>query len=129
VTRTRAVDRHHTSVAAQVTVPGLPALENEARRDNLMKKATILILAIALMMPFAAFAEDGAALYKGKCQMCHGPDGKKNAKIDLTSATVQKMSVEEIAKFIATGEKHGFEKKGVTAEQSKAIAEFVKTLK
>ena len=94
-----------------------------------MKKATILTLAFALMMPIAAMAEDGPALFKAKCQMCHGADGKKNAKIDLTSAEVQKKSVADIAKFIATGEKHGFEKKGMTAEQTTAIAEFVKTLK
>jgi mono/diheme cytochrome c family protein len=104
-------------------------LENARRRDYLMKKATILFIALALMMPFAAFAEDGAALFKGKCAMCHGADGKKNAKKDLSGAEVQKMTVDEIKGFILTGEKHGFEKKGFTPEQAKAVAEFVKTLK
>jgi mono/diheme cytochrome c family protein len=94
-----------------------------------MKKATILLIALALMVPFTSFAEDGAALYKGKCAMCHGADGKKSAKADLTSADIQKKSVEEITKFIQTGEKHGFEKKGWTEAQAKAVAEFVKTLK
>ena len=94
-----------------------------------MKKATILFIALALMVPFASFAEDGAALYKGKCAMCHGADGKKNAKADLSGADVQKKSVDEIKAFILTGEKHGFEKKGFNAEQAKAVAEFVKTLK
>ena len=94
-----------------------------------MRKTTILTLAVALMMPLATFAEDGPALYKSKCQMCHGADGKKNAKMDLTSAELQKKTVADVAKFIATGEKHGFEKKGLTAEQTTAIAEFVKSLK
>ena len=43
-------------------------------------KLTILVLAIAValfaLVPSLSWAaEDGAALYKAKCAMCHGPDG------------------------------------------------------
>ena len=38
-----------------------------------MKRFTIVLAALAMMISTAAFAaEDGAALYKAKCAACHG---------------------------------------------------------
>jgi mono/diheme cytochrome c family protein len=41
-------------------------------------KKLVLASAIAVSLAFsgAAFAADGAGLYKGKCSACHGADGK-----------------------------------------------------
>src|SRR5437763_11645793 len=68
---------------------------------------TIAILAL-LAMPLAA--EDGAALFKARCAMCHGPDGSgltpvgKSLKVrNLRSADVQKQSDAELAKIISNG--------------------------
>ncbi|MGH7485593.1 MAG: c-type cytochrome [bacterium] len=98
-----------------------------------MKKTTILILlTLVLSMMFATVAmaaEDGAALYKAKCAACHGPDGKKMAKADLSSAAVQGKTDADLAKFVAENPKHNFTKKGVSDEQIKAIVTFIKTLK
>jgi len=98
-----------------------------------MKKTTILILlTLVLSMMFATVAmaaEDGAALYKAKCAACHGPDGKKMAKADLTSAAVQGKTEADLAKFVAENPKHNFAKKGVSEEQIKAVVTFIKTLK
>ncbi len=41
-----------------------------------MKRFTIILAVIAMMMSTAAFAEDGAALYKAKCAGCHGAAGE-----------------------------------------------------
>ncbi len=81
-----------------------------------MKKFLVVVLALAvgiLVMPRSARADagvDGAAIYKSKCAMCHGPDGKgqttmgKNLKLkDLGSAEVQKMTDAELNKLIADG--------------------------
>ncbi len=35
-----------------------------------------VILAIAVSIALPAFAADGAATYKAKCAMCHGPEGQ-----------------------------------------------------
>ena len=46
-----------------------------------MKRVSIVLLALA--MSTAAFAADGAALYKAKCSGCHGAnaEGKMGPKI------------------------------------------------
>ena len=76
-----------------------------------MRKATIVMFAAALILAgipaFADATPDGAAIYKAKCAMCHGPDGKKVNKAmnirDLTSAEVQKQTDDELHAVIANG--------------------------
>lgn len=55
-------------------------------------------------------ANQGAALFKGKCAGCHGPDGKAQTSMakmmhlkDLGSADVQKKTDTEIHDLIAKG--------------------------
>ena len=106
-----------------------------------MKRFSVMLLAIGLLLlPAVAWADagpDGAAIYKSKCDMCHGPDGKgqtamgKNLKLkDLGSEDVQKMSNAEMQKIIADG------KGKMTAYKDKldqasidAVIAFVRTLK
>ncbi len=79
-----------------------------------MRKSLVVMFAVVLSLgTVAAFADstpDGAALYKAKCAMCHGPDGKaqttmgRNLKLkDLGSADVQKLSDTELYNIIANG--------------------------
>lgn len=65
---------------------------------------------IALVLPFSAFAADGAAIYKAKCASCHGADGSGQTPIgktmklrDLRSPEVQKQSDKELYDWIAEG--------------------------
>ncbi len=60
-------------------------------------------LAVVLSIPLSAQAQDSAALYKSKCAMCHGADGKKAAGHDLSSADVQKESDAALTAVITDG--------------------------
>lgn len=107
-----------------------------------MKKTTMMVLTAFALVLFAApvaQAEDGAAVYKAKCAACHGADGKgdtamgkKQGLRDLGSADVQKQTDEELTAVIADGKgkpAHAYSKKGVTAEQIKALVAHIRTLK
>ena len=87
------------------------------------KTATILILMLLAAIALPAMAEDGAALYKAKCAACHGPDGVKLAKANLTTTAKTEA---DIVTFLTTNDKH---KTKVDAAGAKAVAAFVKTLK
>ncbi|HEX2831943.1 MAG TPA: c-type cytochrome [Thermoanaerobaculia bacterium] len=93
-----------------------------------MKKTTIAFLLLALLLvPVAAFAEDAAALFDAKCKSCHGADGKKLAKADLTAPAVQTKAEAELVKFLTTDAKH---KSKVADEASaKLLITYLKALK
>jgi mono/diheme cytochrome c family protein len=69
---------------------------------------------------------DAAAVYKAKCAMCHGPKAEK--KFDASRPE------EEMVQTILKG-KDGtpkmpeYESKGINAEQAKALAAYMKSLK
>src|SRR5436190_22131873 len=68
------------------------------------------IIAIVAIPLLADAGPDGAALFKAKCAMCHGPDGAgqtptgKAMKIrDLRAADVQKATDKELNAAISDG--------------------------
>ena len=73
--------------------------------------ASFIVLALALTFSTSVFAADsGADLYKTKCAMCHGPDGKGETAMgkrlgikDLGSADVQKQSDGDLTTVITKG--------------------------
>jgi mono/diheme cytochrome c family protein len=96
-------------------------------------KTIVVALAVALASSVLA-AEDGAALYKAKCSSCHGPDGKgqvpmgKALKVKSLAGT--KLTAGEVEEITAKG-KPGTKMlavKGLSPEQLKAVAAFVKGL-
>jgi mono/diheme cytochrome c family protein len=70
---------------------------------------------------------DDAAAFKAKCAMCHGQKAEKKfdaAKADdVLEATILK------GKDDVTPKMPAYETKGVTPEQAKALAAYMKTLK
>jgi len=99
---------------------------------KLMKLAIlVLAIAVALMVVVPSLswaAEDGAAVYKAKCAMCHGPDGAGKVGPALKGTKV------DVAAFVQNGEAgkkapHSKGVAGVSADQAKAVAEYVKSLK
>jgi mono/diheme cytochrome c family protein len=72
--------------------------------------------------------DDAATVYKAKCAMCHSPKAEKSYNPE--------MPVEEQVDAILKGKKAekppnmpAFEAKGITAEQAKALAEYMKSLR
>jgi cytochrome c6 len=94
---------------------------------------TAFALSTLLASPAVSFADDAAALYKSKCAMCHGADGKgetpagKSLKLkDLASDDVQKATDAEIAEVITNGKGKMKAVKGVTADQVKDLVAYVR---
>ena len=108
-------------------------MEEAFVKKSIAFAAAALAVLMLASMP-AMSAEDGAALYKSKCAMCHGDDGvaKKMAEpsANLNDPKFQEANpVESIAKVIADGKgkMKGFKDK-LSQEQIDAIAAHVKTL-
>lgn len=89
----------------------------------------ICTLAISIAMP--AFAADGAATYKAKCAACHGPEGQ--GKVGPT-VKASSLTADQITDLLTKGNdaKKAPHKKavaGLTADDAKAAADYVKMLK
>lgn len=105
-----------------------------------MMKRFSAMLFVALLLAPAAVADagpDGAAIFKSKCGLCHGPDGKgqtplgKSMKLkDLGSAEVQKQSDAELQKIIVDGKgKMPAFKSALDQAQIDALIGFIRSLK
>jgi cytochrome c6 len=95
----------------------------------------MIALALFLVLPNLSWAaDDGAAVYKAKCAMCHGADlaGKPAAKIpSLVTDEAKKASDADLTEMIANGGKdkkasHAFAAKGVTPDQVKMVISYVR---
>jgi mono/diheme cytochrome c family protein len=109
-----------------------------------MKSPAILMVVtgvfVALVLSCGApvRADDAAAeaLYKTKCNACHGADGKgdtpagkKMGVHDLSSSEVQKISDADLSAAIADGKNKmpGY-KKSLSAEQIKGLVAYIRSM-
>ena len=104
-----------------------------------MKKLLNALIVFGLVLavrPAMALADDAAALYKSKCQACHGADGKGSAagqKIgvrDFNSPEVQKMTDDELFNVTkkGKGKMPAYDKK-LTDDQIKELIKHIHSLK
>ena len=104
-----------------------------------MKPRSLMVGTLTIALAFGVIAvtvfagkvqepSDTAAYYKGKCVMCHGKKAEKKFNASLSD--------DELVAAILKGKKAekpphmpGYEDKGVTAEQAKALLAHMKELK
>lgn len=94
-------------------------------------KLTILVLAIAIVLFIALpnlswAAEDGAALFKSNCAMCHGANAE--GKPAMKAPAVKGKDAAAVKKAM-TEPKHAAVSKKVNEAQVKAIGDYLATLK
>jgi mono/diheme cytochrome c family protein len=90
--------------------------------------AAALLLAVSTVS--WAQEQDGASIYKQKCASCHGESGEGKGKAPALKTT--SMSAETIVSHIMKGDMskdpHRKPIPGLTEDQAKAVAQFVKSL-
>ncbi|HLW51553.1 MAG TPA: cytochrome c [Candidatus Angelobacter sp.] len=98
---------------------------------------SMMLAAILGLTAVGAFAQDdAAALYKSKCQMCHGADGKgspagqKMGAKDFHSPEVAKMSDKEFFDITKNGKDKMPKYDGkLTDDQIQALVKYIRSLK
>lgn len=101
------------------------------------KFRTALVFAVAVSLAGAvAFAESGEAVYKAKCQMCHGATGTPSpgmAKMmgikAASDPAVKKLTVAEMTAVVKDGKGKMKPIAGLSAEQIKEVVTYFRTLK
>ena len=95
-----------------------------------MKRSILTVLVLTLLSSLT-WAQDGAALYKSKCAMCHGAMGEGKVGPSLQKTSMSAAQITDLLTKGAEGKKppHGKAVAGLTADQASAIATYVGTLK
>lgn len=91
----------------------------------------ILLVAVTMSVALPAFAADGAAVYKAKCGVCHGPEGQGKIGPAVKGSS---LTPDQITALLTNGDEakkvpHKKAISGVTADDAKAVADYVKGLK
>ena len=96
-----------------------------------MKRFISSLAVLALMSGMAFAAEDGAAIFKAKCAMCHGAGGEGKSGPALKGTSLTAAQITDVLTNGAPGKKapHGKALASVTADQATAVAAYVKSLK
>jgi mono/diheme cytochrome c family protein len=112
------------------------------RITHLLILLLVVVLSASLALP--AFAQDGAATYKTKCAMCHGPNGEGKSGPALKGTA---LTADQIVDLLTKGNdakkvphkkpmaglpinnKESAIKPTGAAADAKAVADFVKSLK
>ncbi len=99
--------------------------------SNLVKKASIAVLGLGLVLPtFSLAADTGKELFDSKCKMCHGENGEK-AMAPLNSAAAQSKSDAELKATIEKGKPPKMPAYGskLSGDQIDSLVKYIRTFK
>ena len=90
-----------------------------------------VICTVAISIAIPAFAADGAATYKAKCAACHGPEGQGKVGPAVKGTTLTADQITDLVDKGSDAKKAPHKKAvaGLSADDAKAVADYVKTLK
>ena len=103
---------------------------NQVKKLGIAAFAAAMVMSVGLLATPARSAnqDDASATYKAKCVACHGANADKKFDATLPEA--------EMVKAILTGKKPekppnmpAYGEKGITEDQAKALAAYMKSLK
>ncbi|MGB8030787.1 MAG: cytochrome c [Terracidiphilus sp.] len=99
-------------------------------------RSRIVLAAVVLLAGSMCFAEDGAAIYKSKCAMCHGPTGTPSAGMakmmgmkPVSDPSMKTLTLDQIVSTVKNGKGKMKPITGLTDPQVQAVAAYFKTLK
>jgi mono/diheme cytochrome c family protein len=99
-----------------------------------MKVSLAMLAALALAMGMATSAwaadDDASALYKTKCSSCHGAEGQGKIGPALKGTSLSEDQIVDVLTK-GTGKKapHTKPMSSVSADQAKALASYIKSIK
>ena len=108
-------------------------MKNTQLRRLIVASSVVTLIVVFALVSGAAQTEvkyvDAASYYKdAKCTVCHGPKAEKKFNTELKD--------EEMVEIVLKGKKvekpphmPSYEAKGITAEQAKALIDYMKGLK
>ncbi len=103
---------------------------------NKLIRSQIVLAATVLLAGVFCFEQDGAATYKAKCAMCHGPTGTPSAGMGkamgikpVSDPSIQALTVAQIEAAVKSGKGKMKPVAGLTDAQVKDVAAYFKTLK
>ncbi|HVN93910.1 MAG TPA: cytochrome c [Terracidiphilus sp.] len=99
-------------------------------------RSQIVLAAAVVLAGSMCFAEDGGAIYKSKCAMCHGPTGTPSAGMakamgikPVSDPSIQALTVAQIVSTVKNGKGKMKPVAGLSDAQVSAVAAYFKTLK
>lgn len=103
-------------------------------KSKLILESTLVVASMVFLPTHSWGAKDGASLYKTKCAGCHGANGEGKPAVKAPAVKGTSLTEDQLAQHIAKGEAtskapHNKGISGLSDEDAKSIAEFIKTLK
>ena len=94
-------------------------------------KRYIMMLAAFTLLSSLVWAQDGAALYKSKCAVCHGATGEGKVGPSLQKTALTQAQITELITAGSAGKKapHSKPMAGVTADQATGLSAYIMSLK
>ena len=94
----------------------------------------VMLIALLSITTMSFAADDGATVFKGKCAGCHGAKGEGKPAMKAPALAGTSLSADQITTMVSKGAAdkkapHTKAVSGITEDQAKAVAEYVKTLK